>query len=102
MNPLEPRDRELVALGAALGSNCVPCIEYHVPEARKAGLADSEIREAIRLADQVRKVPARKVLDAAVRRLPEVPEGAPAEAESTPCAKAAPEPAAAEDTPCCS
>jgi AhpD family alkylhydroperoxidase len=70
METLTGRDRELVALGAALGSNCVPCIEYHVPEARKAGLTDPEIKEAIQLADKVRQVPARKVLGAALRMLP--------------------------------
>lgn len=52
-------------LGAALGSNCVPCIEYHIPEARKAGLSDAQISEAIRLADRVRQVPAGKVLEVA-------------------------------------
>jgi AhpD family alkylhydroperoxidase len=67
MSHLSPRDRELVALGAAMGSNCVPCIEYHIPQARKAGLNDSEISEAIRLSDRVRQVPARKVLDAALQ-----------------------------------
>ena len=63
MDNLTLRDRELVALGAALASNCVPCVEYHVPQARKAGLSDLEIREAVRLADKVRQVPAAKVLD---------------------------------------
>lgn len=62
---LNHRDRELVALGAALGSNCVPCIEYHIPQARKAGLSDSEIAEAIQLSDMVRQVPARRVLEVA-------------------------------------
>ena len=70
MNTLNPRERELVALGAAMGCNCVPCIEYHIPEARKAGLNDSQISEAINLADKVRQVPARKVLTAARQMLP--------------------------------
>jgi AhpD family alkylhydroperoxidase len=69
MPHLSPRDRELVALGAAMGSNCVPCIEYHIPQARKAGLSDSELSEAIRLSDKVRQVPARKVLDVALQML---------------------------------
>ena len=34
-----------MALGAAIASNCVPCIEYHVPEARKAGLKEAQIRQ---------------------------------------------------------
>jgi 4-carboxymuconolactone decarboxylase len=63
MPHLSARDRELVSLGAAMGSNCVPCIEHHIPQARKAGLSDAEISEAIRLSDGVRQVPARKVLD---------------------------------------
>jgi len=94
MNELNHRERELVALGAAMGSNCVPCVEYHVPEARKAGLTDAEISGAIRLADKVRQVPARKVLDTAHRVLAEtagvsVPGATPAEtAQSAAAGKA--------------
>lgn len=69
MNDLTPRERELVALGAAMGSNCVPCIEYHIPEARKTGLTDAQVSVAIRFADKVRQVPARKVLDVALAML---------------------------------
>ena len=97
MDHLTPRERELVALGAAMGSNCVPCIEHHVPEARKAGLADAQIAEAVRLADAVRQVPARKVLDAAVALLPQAAgAGQPAE---KPCGASAASPAPA--TACC-
>ncbi len=70
MNDLSARDRELVALGAAMGSNCGPCVEFHIPEARKAGLADSEIQAAILLADKIRQVPARKTLQTALNLLP--------------------------------
>ena len=84
MEKLTRSERELVALGAALGSNCVPCIEYHVPKAREAGLTDAQISEAIRLADQVRQVPARKVLDTAQKLL-----GNPGAAASPACAGAA-------------
>ncbi len=98
MDHLSPRERELVALGAAMGSNCVPCIEYHIPEARKAGLADTQISEAIRLADKVRQVPARKVLDAAVKMLPGT-FGHVQTSESA-CATAAP--AAGAGAACCS
>jgi AhpD family alkylhydroperoxidase len=68
---LSRAERELVALGVALGSNCVRCIEYHIPEARKAGISDRQISEAIRLADKVRQVPAQKVLSAALGLLSE-------------------------------
>lgn len=65
MKTLNPREYELVAIGAAIASNCIPCIEYHIPEARKAGLTDAQIQEAVQLAEKLKQVPARKVLDSA-------------------------------------
>jgi 4-carboxymuconolactone decarboxylase len=70
MSELNPRELELVALGAAMGSNCVPCVEYHIPASRKAGLSDAEIHAAILHADRIRQVPARKTLQAALKLLP--------------------------------
>lgn len=69
MSTLTDRERSLVSLGAAVASNCVPCVEYHVPGARKVGLSDTEINEAVRIADKVRRVPARTVLQAALARI---------------------------------
>lgn len=91
MNHLTSRERELVALGAALGSNCVPCIEHHIPEAKKAGLGAAEVAEAIRLADTVRQVPARKVLEAAQKMLSEAPAGAPVDQNACAADAARPE-----------
>ena len=62
MSELSPCERELVALGAAIASNCLPCIEYHIPEARRQGLSDAQIGAAIDLAEQVKQVPAGNVL----------------------------------------
>jgi AhpD family alkylhydroperoxidase len=50
MSDLTLRERELVSLGAAMGSNCL-CIQDRVQASRKAGLSDAEISEAIRLAE---------------------------------------------------
>ena len=86
MSTLNLRERELVALGAALASNCVPCIEFHVPAARKAGLTDAEIGEAIALADKIRQVPAGKVLDAANAQLSTLTPVAAAGAACSPSA----------------
>ncbi len=79
MTDLTSRESELVALGAALASNCMPCIEHHIPKARKAGLTDREIHAAIQLADNIRQVPARNVLNAALGLLP-LTEGNPSSA----------------------
>ena len=99
MSDLTPSERELVALGAAMGSNCVPCIEYHIPAARNAGLTDSQIADAIQLADKVRQVPARKVLNAARGMLSATPAAAQTADSHTGCAQA--EPASGADGPCC-
>jgi len=66
MSHLTPREQELVSLGAAMGSNCIPCIQHHIPASRKAGLTDAQISEAIGLAETLRQVPARKTLDIAL------------------------------------
>ena len=74
MNELNNREQSLVALGAALACNCVPCIEFHIPGARRAGLSDSEIEKALEIADKVRQVPAKAVLETALARIETTPE----------------------------
>ena len=73
MENLSKRDKELVALGASLGSNCVPCIAYHIGEVRKCGLSNGQIKEAIEVADRIRKVPADLVRNTAFAQLEDVP-----------------------------
>ena len=74
MSELNSREQSLVAMGAAIASNCVPCVEYHIPGAKKAGLSDIEINEAVRIADKVRRVPARTVLETALARIETSPD----------------------------
>lgn len=77
---LSLKERELTALGAAIASHCIPCIEYHIPQARNAGLSDAEIREAVELAEKVRRVPADKVVQTAFALLEEMNPGRKEEA----------------------
>lgn len=67
MDKLSPVERELVAIGASVASNCIPCVTYHMAKAKKLGMSDAQIMEAVELADKVRQVPARAVLDAVQR-----------------------------------
>ncbi|MBW6513705.1 MAG: carboxymuconolactone decarboxylase family protein [Candidatus Syntrophosphaera sp.] len=69
MKRLTNIEKELVRIGAAMGSNCVACIEHHIPQARKAGLDDEQIKLAINIAKAVKKVPADMVFQAAVDKL---------------------------------
>ena len=67
MDGLSQVERELVAIGASVASNCIPCATYHMDKAKKFGLTDVQIMEAVELADKVRQVPARAVLVAVQR-----------------------------------
>ena len=74
MGHLNEKEKELVALGAALGSNCIPCIVYHVAVIKKLGVEDEEIKEAVEVADKVRTVPAAQVLKTAYAHIGEISE----------------------------
>ena len=64
---------ELVALGAAIASNCEPCFKFHYDQARKLGVTDADMRLAVDLAQRVKDAPARSVLDLAHRYLDKLP-----------------------------
>jgi AhpD family alkylhydroperoxidase len=44
----------LIAVGASVGANCYPCLEYHIGKARELGIECSEIMEAVEAAKAVR------------------------------------------------
>ena len=60
---------ELVAIGAAVGSNCEPCFKFHYDKARKLGVARDDLVAAVRLAQQVKETPATAMVDLAGKLL---------------------------------
>jgi AhpD family alkylhydroperoxidase len=64
-----PAVAELVAIGAAIAANCEPCFKYHYDQARKLGVAPSDMARAVALAQAVKDTPARAVLALAERYL---------------------------------
>lgn len=72
-----PAVKELVAIAAAVASNCEPCLEHHVGVARELAVADEDIARAVRTAKVVKETPARKILDVADRLLGTVPQELP-------------------------
>jgi AhpD family alkylhydroperoxidase len=53
---LEPKDKELVAIGASIGALCRPCIEHHIPAARQAGLTEPELARAVEAAQATHRI----------------------------------------------
>ncbi len=64
-----PAVGELVALGAAIASNCEPCFKYHYAQARKYGVSKEDMASAVTMAQKVKQAPARAMLDLANRYL---------------------------------
>lgn len=79
---------ELVAMGAAIASNCEPCFRFHYDKARKLGISKDDMARAVATAKMVKEAPARAVLEQAERYL-----GTHISSPMTPECCAPPEPA---------
>ncbi len=66
---LTREQEELVAVGAAIGANCEPCVKFHLRKASEAGLSTAQLQAAVAVAAKVKETPARLVLEAAQRLL---------------------------------
>jgi len=56
---------ELVAIGAAIGANCEPCLKYHFSQARELGATKKDIALAVAMAEAVKAAPAKAIRDLA-------------------------------------
>ncbi len=66
--------QELVAIGAAIASNCEPCFRFHYDKARKLGVSKEDMARAVATAKMVKETPARAVLELADKYLGTKPE----------------------------
>jgi AhpD family alkylhydroperoxidase len=76
---------ELVAVGAAIASDCEPCFRHHYDAARKLGVSVEDLREAVNVALAVKAAPQRKVLETAERYLAMPKSEAPASTQGCGC-----------------
>ncbi len=60
---------ELVAIGAAIASNCEPCFKFHYAAARKLGVSREDMACAVTTARGVKDTPAQSILNLADRYL---------------------------------
>jgi len=60
---LTEREREMVAIGAAIGGNCIPCLQWHYEKCKEIGLGNDEMREAFGIARKVKEVPNNKIYE---------------------------------------
>jgi len=64
-SPLTEREQELVAIGASIGGNCIPCLEWHYERCVELGLTRAQLAQAIDVAKIVKEVPNQKIYDTA-------------------------------------
>ena len=88
---------ELIALGAAIGAGCEPCLTRHLSKGQEVGLTDAQMREAITVGRMVKEASAKHIYALADKLIPEPEIAAPK--ASTCCGPAKAAPAAA--TGCC-
>ncbi|GAO01270.1 arsenite efflux transporter metallochaperone ArsD [Anaeromyxobacter sp. PSR-1] len=81
--------QELVAIGAAIASNCEPCFRFHYDKARKLGVSKEDMARAVATAQMVKDAPARAVLALAQRYLGTEPDAQPVPAACCPPVDAA-------------
>lgn len=52
---LDNHTKELIAIGASVSANCMPCLEYHSAKAAEYGSDEIEIKEAVEVGKLVRR-----------------------------------------------
>jgi AhpD family alkylhydroperoxidase len=57
-----PAVTELIAIGASIASNCEPCFRYHYDQARKLGVTNDDMLEAVNVALRVKDAPAQTMV----------------------------------------
>jgi AhpD family alkylhydroperoxidase len=57
---MDEKLKEMIAIGASVTANCIPCIQYHFAKARDVGVTDAEIKAAVQVGKMVRKGAANK------------------------------------------
>jgi AhpD family alkylhydroperoxidase len=77
---------ELVAIGAAIASNCEPCFKFHYAAARKLGVSREDMACAVATARGVKDTPAASIATLADRYLKSAEDESTAESPEAPAA----------------
>ena len=62
---LSEKEKELVAIGAAIGGNCIPCLNWHYKRCIELGYSKEEMLDAFEMAKKVKEVPNNKIYETA-------------------------------------
>ena len=51
---MDEKTKELVAIGASVGANCMPCLAFHIEKARSLGATNKELITASKIGFHVK------------------------------------------------
>jgi len=51
---MDSKTEVMVALGTALGVNCIPCFDHLYAQSKEVGLTDEDVRKISQIADKVK------------------------------------------------
>ena len=51
---MDSKTEVMVALGTALGVNCIPCFDHLYTRSKEVGLTDEDVRQISQIADKVK------------------------------------------------
>jgi len=54
---IDNKTRQLIAVGASMAANCIPCLHHHYQAALSAGATTEEIIEAIKIGEITKTQP---------------------------------------------
>ena len=75
---MDSKTEVMVAMGVAIGVNCIPCFDHLYARSKEVGLTDDDVRKICRTADKVKGGAAMFIKNAVVEAA-----GAPVAAEAT-------------------
>ena len=52
---MDEKIKELIAIGASISGHCQPCLTFHVDQAKRLGIGEDEIKEAMAVGNMVQK-----------------------------------------------
>ena len=76
---MDEKIKSLIAIGAAVNANCLPCMQHHVQEALMNGATQEELAEAVKIGKKVREYQVDKMDALAAKLTGEAPADQPCE-----------------------
>ena len=60
---MDSKTKELIAVGASITANCIPCVDFHIAKAKEYGATDKELIIASKIGQHVKNGADKKISD---------------------------------------